>query len=696
MSTIVGTFKKNFNCLLSITFGDLCMNPKSKFQLKALSSCIQFSILFTCAGFISEVKADPITDNVEATKSSTPSVPNNANKMVFHQYPIMPNQGRRSAGRFGEFRSRSGGAGSHNGIDISRANGSDVILKAIGPGKIISYDTRSSGSNNTSTTNPLIMQMDTGDRIMYRHTDPRYQKQFNAFPGQRIKAGQDIAYMSNKGCGSCAVHLHIEYGVKGKRGLDVWLNKNLDQVFKNPSMALKQKIKGAAPYVGSSEYKLTDPTPYLPSDVVIVATPEGQALENKYVPYLGNTIRTQWNALYSSSTGITLPVGSSVDGVPVKQGRKLPALAFSGDVSMDAYGSAQVQVAQMIADGTISPEAAASGTIYANDVAQYAPPRTIFGGTADDVPFDIGALNSTPAELIENIGNGRYGNSKWFNELATMSMMGLLIEKLNIINAQNYLTKEIHKQNERLEALLAAYTSSETQRYSGSVDEIYARAEMPTVIPEVAVIEMKDIFENAENGNAPVYSDAQILKGGQGTPDRKCGWGVPGKFNAVKDGIKRVALKHGYNPNDVAAILGFESAGFNLAIDNGAGAYGLSQWTRIGLADIKTSDLTARGIPASIKTTPKQVTTLNAQQQTELLDLYLEIKSKQRRSDYNNKTIVGFYALVLGGPYKSPSLQYMQNKNLDRNPNDGVVTIPEAVTYEGIVKRLCPYYPDYP
>lgn len=79
----------------------------------------------------------------------------------------------------------------------------------------------------------------------------------------------------------------------------------------------------------------------------------------------------------------------------------------------------------MIADGTISPEAAASSTIYANDVAQYAPPRTIFGGTADDVGFDIGALNSTPAELIENIGTGRYGNSKWFNELATMSMMGL-------------------------------------------------------------------------------------------------------------------------------------------------------------------------------------------------------------------------------------------------------------------------------
>jgi len=670
------------------------MKFRPSFQLKPLSCGIKVAILVTCSAFIYTANADPISENVTATNANTAKVPNNAQKMIFHKYSIMPNDGRRSAGRFGEFRLRGGAAGSHNGIDISRANPNDLTLKAIGSGSIVSYDTRSSGSSNQSTTNPLIMQMDTGDRIMYRHTDPSYQKKFNAYPGQRIQAGQNIAHMSNKGCGSCAVHLHIEYGVKAKRGLDVWLNKNLDQVFKNPSIALQQRVKGSAPFVGSSEYKLTDPTPYLPQDVVISVSPQGQALENKYTPYLGNTIRTQWNALYSSSTGITLPVSSSVDGIAVKQGKKLPALAFSGDVSMDAYGSAQVQVAQMIADGTISPEAAASGTIYANDVAQYAPPRTIFGGTADDVGFDIGALNSTPAELIENIGTGRYGNSKWFNELATMSMMGLLIEKLNIINAQNYLTKEIHKQNERLEALLAAYTASETQRYSGRVDELYTKAEQPTVIPEVAVVEMKQLFD--EGGNGQVYSDAQILKGGQGTPDRKCGWGIPGVFGAVKDGIKRVALKHGYNPNDVAAILGFESGGFNLKIDNNAGAYGLSQWTKIGITDINASDLTARGIPASIKSNPKQITTLSAQQQVELLDLYLAVKARQRKSDYNNKTIAGFYALVLGGPYKSPSREYNANRNLDRNPRDGVVTLGEAVTFEGIVMRLCPYYSEYP
>ncbi|MEX5441659.1 M23 family metallopeptidase, partial [Acinetobacter indicus] len=272
------------------------MKFKPSFQLKPLSCGIKVAILVTCSAFIYTANADPISENVTATNANTAKVPNNAQKMIFHKYSIMPNDGRRSAGRFGEFRLRGGAAGSHNGIDISRANPNDLTLKAIGSGSIISYDTRSSGASNQSTTNPLIMQMDTGDRIMYRHTDPSYQKKYNAYPGQRIQAGQNIAHMSNKGCGSCAVHLHIEYGVKAKRGLDVWLNKNLDQVFKNPSIALQQRVKGSAPYVGSSEYKLTDPTPYLPQDVVISVSPQGQALENKYTPYLGNTIRTQWNA----------------------------------------------------------------------------------------------------------------------------------------------------------------------------------------------------------------------------------------------------------------------------------------------------------------------------------------------------------------------------------------------------------------
>lgn len=665
------------------------MKSTPTFKVKVLSCSIKIAITVIGFGLLSNANADTISQSIDATQKNKQTLANNASKMIFHKYPVMPNQGRTSAGRFGEFRSRKGGAGSHNGIDVSKANAKDLDMVAMGSGYIFLYDTSSSGLANQSTTNPLIMQMDTGDRIMYRHTDPQFQKNYGSFNKKRISANQPVARMSNKGCGSCAVHLHIEYGVKAKRGLDVWLNKNIAAIYQNPNIALKQSVRGSAPYIGSPEYKITDPTPYLPADILVTPTSGGKALDNTYVPYLGNTIRTQWNALYSASTGVTLPVGSSINGVAVKQGRKLPALAFSGNVSMDAYGSAQVQVAQMIADGTISPEAASSGTIYANDLAQYAPPRTIFGGTAEDVSFDIGALGATPAELIENIGNGRYSNEKWFAELAEMSMMGLLVERLNMINAHNYLIKELHKQNERLEALLAAYTAAETQRYMGLVEEIYARAENPTVIPEVAQITMDEII----SGNVE-YSDKQVLEAGQGSPTRSCKAGIPGAFSVVKDGIKRIALKHGFNPNDVAALLAFESGGFNLRADNNAGAYGLSQWTKIGITDIAASDLKARGIPPEIKQTPKLIKNLNVTQQIELLDLYLLKKATQRKKDYNSKTIVGFYALVLGGPYKAPSKEYYRNSNLDIDGNL-VVTIQEAVKFPTLVSRLCPYYSDY-
>lgn len=157
------------------------MKFKPSFQLKPLSCGIKVAILVTCSAFIYTANADPISENVTATNANTAKVPNNAQKMIFHKYSIMPNDGRRSAGRFGEFRLRGGAAGSHNGIDISRANPNDLTLKAIGSGSIVSYDTRSSGASNQSTTNPLIMQMDTGDRIMYRHTDPSYQKKYNAY-----------------------------------------------------------------------------------------------------------------------------------------------------------------------------------------------------------------------------------------------------------------------------------------------------------------------------------------------------------------------------------------------------------------------------------------------------------------------------------------------------------------------------------
>jgi len=77
------------------------MKYKPSFQLKPLSCGIKVAILVTCTAFTYTANADPISENVTATNANTAKVPNNAQKMIFHKYSIMPNDGRRSAGRFG-------------------------------------------------------------------------------------------------------------------------------------------------------------------------------------------------------------------------------------------------------------------------------------------------------------------------------------------------------------------------------------------------------------------------------------------------------------------------------------------------------------------------------------------------------------------------------------------------------------------
>jgi hypothetical protein len=79
------------------------MKFKPSFQLKPLSCGIKVAILVTCSAFIYTANADPISENVTATNANTAKVPNNAQKMIFHKYSIMPNDGRRSAGRFVNF-----------------------------------------------------------------------------------------------------------------------------------------------------------------------------------------------------------------------------------------------------------------------------------------------------------------------------------------------------------------------------------------------------------------------------------------------------------------------------------------------------------------------------------------------------------------------------------------------------------------
>ena len=183
--------------------------------------------------------------------------------------------------------------------------------------------------------------------------------------------------------------------------------------------------------------------------------------------------------------------------------------------------------------------------------------------------------------------------------------------------------------------------------------------------------------------------------------------------------IERVALKFGFNPNDMAAVIGFESGGFDPQGKNPvASATGLMQWTRMGIADISQAMFEKVGLY------PKYAPTKNAKghwgfgtttashrntilgmsvkEQMALAEAYLTVKvaqNKRWRNEYGNialKDIRHLYPLVLGSEtFIAPSANYESNKGMDTN-GDGKITPAEAATSPKFHRYLCQYFPKYP
>lgn len=660
----------------------------------------------TRADGVSTVSGKVVTKADEAKKTETAP-----NKIKFsgqsnsNTFPLTHNI-REGSGRFGENR----GGRSHGGVDISpRSSGRPEQMIAINSGKVL----HTGGSSNA-----LTIKLDNGDQVAYLHN-----KINNVRVGDVVKKGQPVAVMGN--AGTKPVHLHLSYGVPKKSAFSHHLQvQNVANAYKG-STALKALILRGNNYIQGS-LTLTNPAPYLPDDVGFNF---GNAQDKAMTPYLGNTMRTQWNALYSEVTGVKLPTSSCVqmrsNCMPVQAGKKFPkATLINGQVgSMDAYATANAAIAQGLADGTIPPEYANKDYVSPSEIARYLEPRTIFGGSAEDVALDVGDFHLSPSQHIQKIGNSRFGNEEWAKNLMQMSMRGMLTEYLNMTTANNYLTKEHFKQNERIEALLAAYTAQRVQRFSGYVDRAYAAAESAKVNAAVSTMPLEKLFSE-DFDHSQVYDSeqyAQILGSATGEVPRVCKGGINRHTNLKKypellPGIKKVSLKYGVNPNDLAAIIGFESGGFNpQAKATGSSGTGLMQWLPIGLADITQNDFKEVGLYPKYKPTQdskgwwgfgaqhrKVILTMSVSEQLVLADIYLKMKIKQNkrwRAEYGSialKDIRHVYPLVLGNDtYVQPSANYEKNKGMDSN-KDGKITPAEAALSTNFHPYLCQYFPEFP
>lgn len=626
-------------------------------------------------------------------------------------FPLQSHNVRQGAGRFGENRNGR----SHGGVDINYAdaNKKNETMVAINNGKVTFVG---------GTMNAIRITLDNGDQIAYLHNQKNLAK-----VGQRVTRGQPVAIMGNSG--TKPVHLHFSYAVPHNRAFSHHLQANsMANVYKG-STSFKALINNGADYTDKKIVSLTNPAPYLPEDVLFVFS---NAEDKSMNPYLGNTMRTQWNALYSDVTGTTLQVPSCVKTrggcTPVIHGKKFPKIALAnGKVgNMDAYAAANTAIAQGMADGTIPAEMANQDYVSPADLARYMTPRTIFGGSAEEVAIDTGDFNLSPSEQITKLGLSRFGNLEWAKNLSSMSMRGMLTEYLNMTTANNYLTKEQYKQQERIEALLAAYVAQRAQRFSGYIDRAYAATEEARVNAAVSDMPLEQLFSEEYDlstvGDSEDYS--QILASAKGEVPRVCKGGIGQHKNLQKypdllPAIERVALKHGFNPNDLAAVIGFESGSFNPKGKNPkASATGLMQWTRMGIADISQALYQKVGLyPKYAPTKNKQghwgfgstteshrntILSMSVVEQMALGDAYLGVKiaqNKRWRSEYGAialKDIRHIYPLVLGSAtYVSPSEAYRINAPMDTN-RDGKITPAEAALSPNFHRYLCQYFPKYP
>lgn len=626
-------------------------------------------------------------------------------------FPLQTHSVRQGAGRFGENRNGR----SHGGVDINYANANKKNEKmvAINSGKVTLQ-----GGNSM---NALVITLDNGDQISYLHNQTNLVK-----VGQRVARGQDVAIMGNSGTGP--VHLHFSYAVPNKRAFAHHLKSdNVANSYKGSS-SLKALINNGHDFT-NKQMSLTNPAPYLPEDALFIF---GSAADQAMNPYLGNTMRTQWNALYSGVTGTTLQVPGCIQtrGGCTKpiHGKKFPKVALAGGQvgNMDAYAAANTAIAQGMADGSIPAEMANQDYVSPADLSRYMTPRTIFGGNAEEVAIDTGDFNLSPSEQITKLGLSRFGNAEWAKNLSAMSMRGMLTEYLNMTTANNYLTKEQYKQQERIEALMAAYVAQRAQRFSGYVDRAYAATEEARVNAAVSDMPLEQLFtedfDYASVSNSDDFS--QILASAKGAVPRVCkgGIGQHRKLQQYPDllpAIERVALQFGFNPNDLAAVIGFESGGFNpRGMNPNASATGLMQWTRMGIADISQSLYQKVGLypkyaptknksghwgfGSTLESHRNKILSMSVTEQMALGEAYMTVKvaqNKRWRNEYGNialKDIRHLYPLVLGSAtYISPSEQYRINRGMDTN-GDGRITPAEAATSPKFYPYLCQYFPKYP
>lgn len=660
---------------------------------------------------------------------------------VFPIDPDKPNTLHTGAGRFGEGREkydkypRGFGTYGHQGVDIAGTSGKP--LHAVADSVVLK--TRDTGTGGGLGT--VLKPLNGPDIIVvYWH-----QKSIAAKTreGATVKAGDYIGEVGNTTDSNnphkktnMKPHLHLGIGVRNPaEAVNLWIN--------NAPRAGAQFYKtglGGSGGGGShtrrfngKSYLWTNPAPYLRRDVTMITS----LRENDpLLKYLGNTIRTQYNAL----TGANLPLGR--EARVGQYADKIPKFKINANGVPSDFSTEMKQAAVVGAlEGGEADELLGQDSVTPEVLAYYAKPRTIFVGNDAEVNIDIGDGDITQSELIHKIGGSRFGNAEWQKELVGTSMRGMLTEYINMINAKNFIKKETIKQKERIESLYAAWTASITKmNHSASIQSTFEKVIEASVIPEVSTMAVEELYEMIDEGldvSSYDLGNAISLTDGQ---YKSCLPAYISNFRAMpaqkRKELLSLALRLGFHPNDFATAVAVETsftpdqnklyptARNVIKKDGTAGisypAGGYIQLTRHGAADIPYdrlvgiypaakpilnkhlgTNLRAGAMKKAHGPYLRELGSANARLEFAVYDAYFYAKNKGFNSVPPSKKTLGLlYRMIFGSSYvrdaKKGSMSaagYAANRPYDIN-NDGIITPEEAVKNKRFRQRNCPYWSD--
>lgn len=344
---------------------------------------------------------------------------------------VPPTEREQVSGRFGKY--RAGGASNHgsgntkphmhDGLDFSTW-GVAKPLFATTAGTVIYSGPRGSAGNS------VLIKRDNNDVVGYYHLSSILP---SIKVNSQVKPGQQLGLSGRTGGGSSmAIHLHFVYGTAQRdqaRAKQFASNANkgtfnpaqLPMIFNN-----NQAVFG---------YK-TDPAPYFCKTFPI----QNDGLH----AILGKDTKEQHQILFGN-----IPPG----GVP-------PTDVASADTA-----AANIDAAVAGSLGQTSVEFLSNSDGY---------------GALPAPPFGEYVTMST-SEMMATEATRRFSDVEWDNNLTKVSSRALWVDYNRTIGVSNYMTEATYRKKERVEALLALYTSLKLRNSKDRTNMAHERALVDSV-----------------------------------------------------------------------------------------------------------------------------------------------------------------------------------------------------------------------